>query len=64
MGEGRHLNSINMEEFRGFIEDMDLKHIPCVGGKFTWFKGNGKVMSRLDRFILSSKLIKDWDVVD
>ncbi|XP_058766042.1 uncharacterized protein LOC131639577 [Vicia villosa] len=51
-----------MEEFRKFIEQMDLVDIPCVGGKFTWFKDNDKAMSIIDRFLLSRKLIDDWKV--
>ncbi|XP_058775831.1 uncharacterized protein LOC131650117 [Vicia villosa] len=51
-------------EFRGFIENMGLLDIPCVGGKFTWFKDNGKAMSRLDRFLISRKMLDEWGVVD
>lgn len=29
-----------------------------------WFKGNGKVMSRLDKFLLSRKLIDVWEVTN
>lgn len=53
-----------MEEFRGFMEQMELVDINCVRGKFTWFKDNGKVMSRINRFLLSRKLIEDWAVID
>lgn len=27
--------------------------IPCVEGKFTWFKDNGKALIRIDRFLIS-----------
>ncbi|XP_058785888.1 uncharacterized protein LOC131660624 [Vicia villosa] len=53
-----------MEEFKSFVEVMELIDINCVGGKFTWYKDNGKAMSRLDRFLLSNKLIEVWEVVD
>ncbi|XP_058746451.1 uncharacterized protein LOC131619364 [Vicia villosa] len=41
---------------------MDLVDLPTIGGKFTWFKSNEKVMSRLDRFLLSDSFIKEWKV--
>ncbi|XP_058759244.1 uncharacterized protein LOC131632513 [Vicia villosa] len=43
---------------------MDLVDVPCTGGSNTWFRGNGKAMSRLDRFLLSNKLIEEWNVTD
>lgn len=48
IGEAHYFNSRGMMEFYGFIESMRLFDIPCVGGKFTWFKDNRKAMSRLD----------------
>ncbi|XP_058775262.1 uncharacterized protein LOC131649520 [Vicia villosa] len=41
---------------------MELVDLPTIGGKFTWFKSNGKAMSRLDRFLLSESLVDDWKV--
>lgn len=38
--------------------------IPCVGGKFTWYKDNGKVMSRLDLFLVLNNLIDGWGVIE
>lgn len=64
MGEGLHHSNIGMEEFRDFMETMELVDIPYVGGKFTWFKDNGKAMSRLNRFLLSRKLLDVRGVVD
>lgn len=49
----------NMKAFKEFLVDMGVIDVLCVGETFTWFKGNGKDMSRLDRFLLSSKLIYD-----
>ncbi|XP_058776636.1 uncharacterized protein LOC131650960 [Vicia villosa] len=57
-------SSRNMEDFRRFIELMDLVDIPCIGGRFTWYKDNGKSMSRLDRFLVSNKVIDDWNIID
>jgi len=36
-----------------------LADLPLSGRNFTWFKGDGKSMSRIDRFLLS----KDWCLV-
>lgn len=46
------------------MEKMELIDVNCVGGKFTWLKDNGKAMSRIDRFLLSRKLIEEREVVD
>ncbi|XP_058726119.1 uncharacterized protein LOC131597438 [Vicia villosa] len=48
--------------FNKFINDMDWVDLPTIGDKFTWFKSNGKSMSRLDRFLLSESFIHDWRV--
>lgn len=62
--KGRYHNRRDMEEFRGFIDDLGLVDVPCVGGKFTWYKSNGKTMNRPDRFFLSRNLIDVWEVVN
>lgn len=43
-------------QFNEFIVDNDLIDLPLCGWKFTWFKGDGRSMSRLDRYLLS----EDW----
>ncbi|KAF5461269.1 hypothetical protein F2P56_017384, partial [Juglans regia] len=40
-----------MEEFSEFIFDLDLMDLPLVGGDYTW--SNGRVWSKLDRFLVS-----------
>ncbi|XP_058763385.1 uncharacterized protein LOC131636808 [Vicia villosa] len=64
IGECCNRNRGGMEDFRSFVEEMELIDISCVGGKYTWFRDNGKSMSRLDRFLLTKKLIESWEVVD
>ncbi|XP_058760649.1 uncharacterized protein LOC131633997 [Vicia villosa] len=64
LGEGVNQNRRGMIDFREFIESMGVVDVPCVGGKFTWFKDNGKAMSRLDRFLVTTKLIDVWGVID
>jgi len=43
-------------EFNNFIERSELLDIPMVGRKFTWYKPNGTVKSRIDRVLVS----KEW----
>jgi hypothetical protein len=46
--------------FNRFIEDNNLIDLPLIGRKFTWYKGDGLSMSRLDRFLLSGEWCMDW----
>ncbi|XP_058742235.1 uncharacterized protein LOC131614691 [Vicia villosa] len=55
-------NSIDINSFKSFLEDLDLVDPPVVGGKFSWQNSNGKAMSRIDRFLLSESLMEDWKV--
>ncbi|XP_058759232.1 uncharacterized protein LOC131632500 [Vicia villosa] len=63
LGAGGGFNLRGMEEFREFIASMGVVDIPCVG-KYSWFKDNGKSMSRIDRFLVSESLIDDWGVIN
>ncbi|PNY07495.1 cysteine-rich receptor-like protein kinase, partial [Trifolium pratense] len=56
--QGGH-RSLDHVPFSRFIEDNTLVDLPLIGRKFTWFKGDGLSMSRLDRFLLS----KEWCLV-
>lgn len=51
------------EEFSSFIDNSGLEDVPCKGKKYSWYSGNGKPKSRIDRFLLSSKAVNDWGVV-
>ncbi|XP_058767495.1 uncharacterized protein LOC131641210 [Vicia villosa] len=53
-----------MGEFDSFVENMELIDVNCVGGRFTWFKDNGKAMSRLDRFLVTRNMMDIWEVID
>lgn len=64
LGEGTRSYKRGMEDFREFLARMEVIDIPCVGGKFTWYKDNGKAMSRIDRFLVSNNLIEVWGVID
>ena len=41
--------------FNEFIDDCVLVDLPLGGRKFTWYKGDWRSMSRLDRFVLSEE---------
>jgi len=46
--------------FNSFIEDNRLLDLPLLGRIFTWFKGDGTSMSRIDRFLLSEEWCFVW----
>lgn len=37
--------------------------IPCKGKKFSWFNDDGKSMTRIDRFLMSSIVVARWEVM-
>jgi len=39
--------------FNSFIDGNVLVDLPLIGRRFTWYWGDGKSMSRIDRFLLS-----------
>jgi len=47
--------SREIRDFNDFIENTELLDIPMVGRKFTWYKPNGTVKSRIDRIIVSAE---------
>lgn len=49
-----------MDEFNGFINQMELLDIPISDRRFTWFRPNGKSMSRIDRFLISGAWLSCW----
>jgi len=46
--------------FNKFIDDSTLIDLPLRGRMFTWFRGDGKSMSRIDRFLLSENWCLQW----
>lgn len=50
----------DMELFCDFISEVGLIDLPLVGRKFTWYKPDGKAMSRLDRFLISEEWLSTW----
>lgn len=41
-----------------------LVDVPSLVNKFTWFSGDGRSMSRINRFILSHALVDRWGMVN
>jgi len=50
---------VDMEPFNRFIDENLLVYLPLCGRRYTWYKGDGSSMSRLNRFLLSD----DWCLV-
>jgi hypothetical protein len=42
--------------FNQFIDENGLIDLPLCGRQFTWYKGDGTSISRIDRFLL----FEDW----
>ncbi|XP_058756726.1 uncharacterized protein LOC131629938 [Vicia villosa] len=63
--KGRTLydNNSGMRLFAEFVEKSDLIDIPCKGKKFSWYSGDGRSMSRIDRFLLSEVIVDRWKVI-
>jgi len=48
----RMVDTSDILDFNEWIFDMELQEIKGFGGRFTWFRPNGTVKSRLDRFLV------------
>ncbi|XP_058746742.1 uncharacterized protein LOC131619688 [Vicia villosa] len=56
-------NQTEWGEFSSFIDNSGLIDVPCKGKRFSWFSGDGKHKSRIDRFLVSNNIISRWGVV-
>jgi exonuclease III len=59
-GRGVVFRQADADYFNKFIVDGLLIDLPITGCLFTWFKGDGVSMSRLDRFLISNKWCQKW----
>lgn len=59
-GVGQNLQVSEMVKFQEFIEDMNLIDLPVLGRRFTWFKPDDSVVSRIDRFLVYDGWINFW----
>ncbi|GKV35275.1 hypothetical protein SLEP1_g43574 [Rubroshorea leprosula] len=57
---GSKVITIEMREFNNFIMESELIDIPLVGRKYTWYHSSGKLMSRIDRFLMSEEWLNKW----
>jgi exonuclease III len=59
-GRGLVFRQTEDDMFNKFIADCSLIDLPLCGRLFTWYRGDGVSMSRLDRFLLSDKWCETW----
>jgi len=59
-GRGTVFRQNDTDIFNRFIDDSLLVDLPICGRLFTWYRGDGYVMSRLDRFLLSVNWCSAW----
>jgi hypothetical protein len=54
-GRSTVFRQMEADMFNTFITDTLLIDLPICGRLYTWYRGDGFSMSRLDRFLLSEK---------
>jgi len=59
-GRGTIYRQMEVDVFNKFIDDTLLIDLPICGCLYTWYRGDGISMSRLDRFLLSEKWCEVW----
>ena len=59
-GRAMAFRHTDAEVFNKFFHDSLLIDFPICGRLFTWYRGDGVSMSRLDRFLLSNKWCDTW----
>ncbi|KEH19749.1 endonuclease/exonuclease/phosphatase family protein [Medicago truncatula] len=57
---GTVLRQHDVDIFHNFIEDSFLVVFPVCGRLFTWYRGDGHSMRRLDRFLLNDFWCTTW----
>ena len=50
----------DIQQFSHFIDENGLIDLPLCGRRFTWFKGDGTSMSRINKFLLSEEWCIQW----
>jgi len=59
-GRNVFFRQLDADNFNNFIDGCFLIDLPLYGRLFTWYRGDGISMSRLDRFLLSGKWCESW----
>ncbi|XP_058741814.1 uncharacterized protein LOC131614210 [Vicia villosa] len=62
-GRSSDSNSVERREFSDFIDGCGLVDVPCKGKKFSWYSGDGRSKSRIDRILVSDAIVSSWGVV-
>jgi len=59
---GRNVNfrQLDANNFNNFIDGTFLIDLPICGRLYTWYRGDGISMSRIDRFLVSAKWCESW----
>ena len=50
----------SIDSFNGFVVNNNLVDLPLRGRTYTWYRGDGRTMSRIDRFLLSDNWCLTW----
>jgi len=59
-GRGVTFRQVEADHFNKLIKDCSLIDLPICGRLFTWYRGDGVSMSRLDNFLLSDRWCDVW----
>jgi len=59
-GRSAVFRQLEADNFNNFIDSSFLIDLPLCGRLFTWYRGDGISMSRLDRFLVSAKWCDSW----
>ncbi|XP_058765457.1 uncharacterized protein LOC131638920 [Vicia villosa] len=62
-GVSGRVSTREAREFSDFITLSNLIDVPSKGKKFTWFGGDGRARSRIDRFLVADNIVSNWGVV-
>lgn len=57
---GSNFDERSARKFNDFISSNNLIDVKINGSKFTWIKGGGEKMSKLDRILVSDKFGETW----
>jgi hypothetical protein len=57
---GSVANQLGSAAFNNMIDSNFFVDLPLRGRRFTWYRGDGRSMSRIDRFLLSEKWCLTW----
>ncbi|XP_058764508.1 uncharacterized protein LOC131637959 [Vicia villosa] len=60
-GRAAVVNHNESRLFADFIHNSSLVDMSYKGKKYTWYSGDGKSMSRIDRFLISEEVMDRWE---